>query len=236
VGFDGGDRAVRFLVDRGSLMALGVGLEVHGLEEIRLTLRNLPREATKGNRAAIQKGGQQIVKFWKIQLSGPAGPRRLGVGHGDLRRSIRATKSGDGVLVGTDKRYARIHEFGGKTRPHEIRPRVGKALAFFWPKAGGASRIRGPRFRGSVRATGSLAVFRKVRHPGSVIPKRPHREPAVRSVGPVLDALFEGNLEEALDRSLRIGKRLGRAASNRKNQAIRRGLTGRRSGRPTRVL
>ncbi|MGK0740171.1 phage virion morphogenesis protein, partial [Yokenella regensburgei] len=52
-------------------------------------------------------------------------------------------------VVGTNVVYARIHQEGGKTRPHVIRPRNKKALYF----------------------NGRFAA--KVNHPGSDIPARP---------------------------------------------------------------
>lgn len=68
---------------------------------------------------------------------------------GRLASSITPASDNDSALVGTNVKYAAIHQFGGKTRPHEIRPRNGKALAF-----GGR-------------------VLAKVNHPGSDIPARP---------------------------------------------------------------
>jgi phage gpG-like protein len=51
--------------------------------------------------------------------------------------------------------YGTIHQFGGRTRPHEIR--AVKARALFW--------------RG---ASGQKVFARSVNHPGSVIPARPY--------------------------------------------------------------
>ena len=59
---------------------------------------------------------------------------------------------GVGVSAGTAAIYAAIHQFGGKTKAHVIRPREKKALA--WPGA-----------RHPVGA---------VKHPGSDIPARPY--------------------------------------------------------------
>jgi phage gpG-like protein len=66
-----------------------------------------------------------------------------------LRRSVRASVSGDAVVISSDRLYAAIHQLGGTTPAHVIKPRFGKALAF-----GGG-------------------VFARVNHPGSVIPARP---------------------------------------------------------------
>lgn len=80
-------------------------------------------------------------------------PRRAGgkilQATGRLASSIVSASDNDNAVVGTNAKYAAIHQFGGQTRPHEIRPRNKKALAF-----GGR-------------------VVKKVNHPGSNIPARP---------------------------------------------------------------
>ncbi len=70
---------------------------------------------------------------------------------GRLRASFTRQASEDEVIVGTNVVYAAIHQFGGKTRPHVIRPRRKKAL--FWP--------------------GLNHPVKKVQHPGSKVPARP---------------------------------------------------------------
>ena len=68
---------------------------------------------------------------------------------GRLAASIVSSSDNDGAVVGTNVKYAAIHQFGGQTRAHIIRPRNKKALAF-----GGK-------------------VVKSVNHPGSNIPARP---------------------------------------------------------------
>ncbi len=68
---------------------------------------------------------------------------------GQLAASITAFNDNENAVVGTNKKYAAIHQFGGQTKPHIIRPRNKKALAF-----GGR-------------------VVKSVNHPGSKIPARP---------------------------------------------------------------
>ncbi|MFN1149947.1 phage virion morphogenesis protein [Serratia liquefaciens] len=68
---------------------------------------------------------------------------------GRLHASITPWSDNDSAVVGTNVIYAGIHQHGGKTRPHEIRPRHKKALYF----------------------NGRFAS--KVNHPGSDIPARP---------------------------------------------------------------
>lgn len=68
---------------------------------------------------------------------------------GRLAASIVPSSSADTAAVGTNVKYAAIHQFGGQTRPHRIVARNAKALKF------------GNRFA------------RSVNHPGSKIPARP---------------------------------------------------------------
>lgn len=84
-------------------------------------------------------------------------PKWLGVKRGGtplndtgvLKNSIQHSSDSKTALVGTNVEYAAIHQFGGKTRPHVIKPRFKKALAF----------------------NGMFA--KSVNHPGSNIPARP---------------------------------------------------------------
>jgi phage virion morphogenesis protein len=66
-----------------------------------------------------------------------------------LAASIQQSFDAHNAVVGTNKVYAAIQQFGGKTRPHVIRPKTKRALSF-----GGI-------------------VVRQVNHPGSNIPARP---------------------------------------------------------------
>lgn len=68
---------------------------------------------------------------------------------GALRNSIHSSWDNNEAQVGTNLKYAAIHQFGGKTSPHKIKPVTKKALAF-----GGIVR-------------------KLVDHPGSDIPARP---------------------------------------------------------------
>lgn len=73
----------------------------------------------------------------------------------NLIRSITKRALSDHAEVGTNKEYAAIHHFGGKTKAHTIKPKGGKYL--YWPLAGGG-----------------MGVAKEVNHPGSTIPARPY--------------------------------------------------------------
>lgn len=73
---------------------------------------------------------------------------------GTLAKSIRVTEATSrGTTIGSDRKYAAIHQLGGKTPARTIRARNGAALKF---------------------AMGGRIIYRRsVRHPGSKIPARP---------------------------------------------------------------
>jgi phage gpG-like protein len=87
---------------------------------------------------------------WKSKADGT--PSRLR-DTGTLAKSVRVTAvTNSFVTIGSDRHYAAIHQLGGKTKAHIIRPRNKKAL--WWP---GAAHPMGA-----------------VNHPGSKIPARPY--------------------------------------------------------------
>ncbi|MDR2551444.1 MAG: phage virion morphogenesis protein [Desulfobulbus sp.] len=69
---------------------------------------------------------------------------------GHLADTIHYQADNNGMRLGTNRIYGAIHQLGGKTSPHVIRPRTKKALA--WP--------------------GARHPARSVNHPGSDIPAR----------------------------------------------------------------
>lgn len=87
---------------------------------------------------------------WPSKADGsPAKLRKSGT----LAKSIRVVFVNEaGVVVGSDRKYAAIHQLGGQTKPHVIRPKNGRAL--FWP--------------------GARHPVAKINHPGSKIPARPY--------------------------------------------------------------
>lgn len=108
---------------------------------------------------------------------------------GRLRDSYSASApaiSGNGITsdFGSNVEYARIHEFGGQTKAHDIVARNAKALAFspgsgrFFTGGDFQAALKGAR--GSYRslktklfvAENGIIFRKKVRHPGSDIPAR----------------------------------------------------------------
>lgn len=85
---------------------------------------------------------------WQPKVSGQAATLQKST---MLRRSITHRVTGSGVTISSDRPYAAIHQLGGKTRPHIIRPKRKKAL--HW---------------------GGNKFAKSVKHPGSRIPSRPY--------------------------------------------------------------
>jgi phage gpG-like protein len=109
-------------------------------------------------KAAFAKGADPATGAKWAPLKNPRGPLAKNPGstspvlydRGTLRKSISFNAFPDGsVIVGSNMVYSRIHQEGGKTGAHIIKPRHKKA----------------PAFKGIVR--------RLVKHPGSDIPARP---------------------------------------------------------------
>jgi len=127
---------------------------------------------------AVLRAGLVVAGQAQRNVSGPR-PEKLGVVTGRLRQSISAVSVGFGrVKVGTNVSYARIHEFGGKTAPHDIYPRRARALHF---------------------TIGGQEIFaRVVHHPGSNIPARPYLRPALIAKRPqilrIIRAVYAGPL------------------------------------------
>lgn len=125
-------------------------------------LETAPKTALDNIRATTDLQNQLTIGHitqHRLTGKGPFPPvqNRLGVRSNRLRKSLRATKArikGTAVIsaIGTNVKYAAIHEFGGTTKPHTIKPRRKKALYF--------------------AAGGRMVTVGKVNHPGSKIPRR----------------------------------------------------------------
>ncbi|MDX9746360.1 MAG: phage virion morphogenesis protein [Syntrophales bacterium] len=113
-------------------MMLDIGEVVRTSVEDNFEAQGRP-ERWKQSGRVVREGGQTLSKSAR------------------LRRSFTVAAENGCVTVGTNVECAAIHQFGGKTKPHTIVPRPGKAL--YWP--------------------GAAHPVRVVKHPGSDIPARP---------------------------------------------------------------
>lgn len=140
-----------------------INLTVIGERELVLHLKALPGVVQAVIRAKVTALTLKLEARVKKKLSGEV----LNVRSGNLRRSIfnkieaTARMVIGKVMSSGDVKYARIHELGGKTKPHVIEPKSKKALAFL-----------GYTGMGQWGLFERMVITRKVNHPGSVMPKR----------------------------------------------------------------
>ena len=125
-----------------------------------LRLRRALVSAITRSRLLVEARAKELVSGQVLQVR-----------TGTLRRSIssRTDEIPGGVrgVISASAKYARIHELGGQTRPHEIRPKNAKALHFY--------------LGGGHTGYGTEEVFaRVVHHPGSKIPERSYLRRALR--------------------------------------------------------
>lgn len=142
----------------------GAGVEITFDGEYQKIIDALHKASAPALQRIAHEGGQALHNVSKEAFQKQADPatgakwaprkspsdKPLLVKRGTLRSTISFNAFPDGsVVIGSNLVYAGIHQEGGTTKAHEIRPRNEKAL----------------RFNG---------IFRKlVKHPGSDIPARP---------------------------------------------------------------
>jgi len=189
-------------------------IEIEGIEARIARLNGKLAGVLKAADKGIAQGAEIILGEAIENVSGKV----LRVRTGTLRRRMQAIhdKGSLTARVGTSVVYARIHEFGGTTRPHLIVAKNAKALGPFVRKGqGGVLRLLeavGPgtrtkagaftrRFTRSAAGRGILGFAKSVQHPGSVIPARPYMRPALRDSVARVKQTFTGLVEEALTKA-----------------------------------
>lgn len=155
----------------------GVRIFIANGPEIKARLGAVPLRLNRAMQAAMQKSVDVVQRRIAMNLTGQV----LHVQTGRLRQSFLqpANISADGSMAqfGSNVEYARIHEYGGTTRPHEI-----------WAKRTKYLRFGAPPY-----------VFRKmVNHPGSVMPPRPYARPALRASTEDIREIFRAGLAAEL--------------------------------------
>jgi phage virion morphogenesis protein len=124
--------------------------------DLKPVLRSIGEYVMESTQKRIKAGGpapdgtpwQALSPGYLLVKKGPGLLRESG----QLLDTLHWQLEGDAaVAIGSNKVYAAIHQFGGKTKAHRIEARNGKALA--WP--------------------GAKHPVKGVNHPGSEIPARP---------------------------------------------------------------
>lgn len=154
-----------------------MGIVVRGAGAFVKQLGALPREIEQERRKALRLGALMVAGHWKLHLSGPRGPSKLGIVSGNARASIRAGEiAGDRVTIGSPLPYLPPHEFGFS----------------------GTVNVR-------AHTRDGVPVNAHVRQ--MMLPARPHRAPALRDSTEPVRLLFADRVEEAIAKSRTIGER-----------------------------
>lgn len=145
-------RLEKAITHRAPLMQAIAGIMADAVEENfaregRPAWQGLKPASWMSRAGALTKRGQVSAARFEKKVRGG----KILQASGRLASSMTQSSSNDNAVVGTNVKYAAIHQFGGQTKAHEIRPRNKRALAW----AGGRHPVR------------------KVNHPGSKIPARP---------------------------------------------------------------
>lgn len=185
--------------------------EIIGAEKVMSFLEKLPGESNASLQRAVLRLALMLSNYVKEnELTGQA----LKTKTGRLKGSITPKVTNDGAhytgIVGTNVEYARIHEFGGTTKPHDIYPVRAKALLF--ARAGFIGpmedmKTQGGRYAkgkmGRVQrglAEGSMQFARGVHHPGSKMPMRSFLRTALRACDSDIRAGLEQAIRDAVQR------------------------------------
>lgn len=159
--------------------------------DIRTSVLDL-RPFVPALRAVHQGAFRRYIRRWRDTARANASGRVLQARSGRLARSIQERVEVQGLTlrgtVSSDVPYAGIHEFGGKTRPHMIRPVRARVLHF--------------------QVSGRDVFTATVHHPGSRIPERSY----IRTAGA---AGLPGYEAEMLEGTARVFASLHRAPRRR---------------------
>ena len=103
---------------------------VTGSQQLIAHLSAMPSDVHAGLVRTVTKLALQLERLVKQKLSGPVLKVRSGLLRSSIHSRVQDTIGGVIATVGTNVKYARIHEFGGTIHIPEIRPKSARALAF----------------------------------------------------------------------------------------------------------
>lgn len=126
---------------------MNLEFSIHVDNDLKRLFKNHPKIA----RRAIHKGLKGVALVGTTEVKKYITSIGL-VDTGRLRSSINSYVQGNQAYVRTNVKYAKIHEFGGKTKPHKIKARRKKALRF--------------------TMNGQVYIRKSVNHPGSQIKEK----------------------------------------------------------------
>jgi len=157
---------------------IGIQFKVLGGEILAQRFQQAIQKAPQLLNQAMWKAVFMVERVAKRKVSGEV----LKVRTGRLRSSITSRVSGTGEnitgVVGTNVKYARIHELDGTIPAHTVYPRKKKALRFFY--------------------RGNIVFAKHVNIPRIEMPKRAFLSPSLKENREKIRELFRRAIEEAL--------------------------------------
>ncbi len=98
-------------------MGLGIVITIKGATKLPEKIKKIRVGVLARMGMMLAQVGEEVARVSvEDHLSGPR-PDKLGRVSGDLARSINYRIAGNKVIIGSNLRYARIHEYGGEIKP-----------------------------------------------------------------------------------------------------------------------
>lgn len=151
---------------------------IKGAQQLSQRLIRMPENVRRSMVRMMHRASLELFGIVQRKLHGEVLKVDTGLLSQSQNRRVSEGPAQVSASVGFNKRtvpYGAIHEFGGKTAPHEIRPRKKKALAFVTARSASTAALSGgdPRI-----------VVKSVQHPGSVMPERSFLRSSLREYAP----------------------------------------------------
>jgi phage gpG-like protein len=119
-----------------------------------------------------------LLRSVKEKLSGPVLRNRSDHLRASIHGEVTESEARIEAKTGTNVEYAHIHEYGGMTKPHVIKPRNALALHFYMG--------------------GKEMFLKSVNHPGSHIPERSYLRSSLKELIPEIYAEYDRAIARAL--------------------------------------
>ena len=164
-------------------------IKLEGVDELRRRMAHIKGGFAKAIAQALEKAAIVVQMEAKRQV-GLGGREHLKVVSGKLQGSITRHIEGGGLtaVIGTNLRYARIHEYGGVIRPKK----PGGVLVFRVETQQNIGQYRSSRRKDT--AMSNVIFAKKV-----TIPARPYLGPAMAIRRAEVERTFARHMRELLD-------------------------------------
>jgi phage gpG-like protein len=156
-----------------------IGVSVDGLDALTGRFGALPQSLAQRLAQEVEQLSGVLRDRIERKLSGEVLQQRSGRLAASIAVEVAANGPSVAATVGSDSRYAAIHEYGGVIPARTIVPRDARALAFPW--------------RGQQR------FFRRVQLPAVTMPERSFLRSALADTEPEIRAAIAAAAVEALE-------------------------------------